>query len=85
MDNKNFVVPEIDIELSGYDNESMAFIDDRVRMLKDALKEYIKSYGIPQKGIRFWDGNLSVILDDILFLFHCEVVEIFFSFSVPNN
>lgn len=63
----NFEKIQQDIELSGYDNEHGGWIDERVEELHKRVEEYIQNYGIPQIGMKFYDGNMGVSLTDILY------------------
>lgn len=56
-----------DIELSGYETEDGGWINERVEELHKRVEEYMQNYGIPQIGIKFYDGNMGVLLTNILY------------------
>ena len=56
-----------DIELCGYEEEFGWWIDERVEELHKRVEEYIQNFGIPQIGIKFFDGNKAASLTSILY------------------
>lgn len=55
------------IELSGYETIHSAWIDERVDELHKRVEEYIQNFGIPQIGIKIFDGNMAVSLTNIIY------------------